>query len=239
MRCGKFLGFNDERVLIFHADDAGDDPFINEAIYDTLNRGIVQSCSVLIKGYPDKFLFKIRDYDYDVGLHFFATSDNPSRQVDEQFKYMVKKGVYPTHIDSHCGSFFVIPEVARACTNYAAAKDIPIVVPDVKPSTIRRFRSFGLHLQGFKGYNGVRIDDMYVLSMLGGESYEEKKLRFLGLLQTIKPGVTQIILHMTSNPDWKKWYWEWELFKDPDVIQALQPFTITNWKEIWKRWKHQ
>jgi hypothetical protein len=77
---------------------------------------------------------------------------------------------------------------------------------------------------------------MHVLSMLGGESFEEKKQRFLMFLDTIRPGITEIILHISSNLNWRKWYWEWELFEDPDVLEKLNSFTLTNWKEIWRRY---
>jgi hypothetical protein len=233
---GKGLGFEDEKVLILHADDAGLDSFTNAAIFESLNQGVIQSCSVLVKGYPDEFLFKIRDYDFDVGLHFNATKPDCSDQIDAQFRYMVKKGVVPTHIDCHKGSIFMVPQIARTYIEFARIKNIPILVPDIKPSTYRRFKTFGIRLEGFRGYNGVRVDDMHVLSMLGGESFEEKKQRFLMFLDTLKPGITEVILHISSNPDWKKWLWEWKLFEDPDVLEKLNYFTLTNWKEIWRRY---
>ena len=233
---GKGLGFGDEKVLVLHADDAGSDPFINTAIFESLKKGIIQSCSVLVEGYPDEFLFKIRDYDYDVGLHFNATKPDCSDQIDAQFRYMVKKGVVPTHIDSHMGSIFMVPQIARTYIDFAQRKNIPALVPDIRLSTYRRFKYFGICLEGFREYRGLRIDDMYVLSMLGGESFEEKKQIFLGFLDTIRPGITEIILHISSNLDWRKWYWEWELFEDPDVLEKLDSFTLTNWKEIWRRY---
>lgn len=229
---GEGLGYKDEKVLILHADDAGSNPHINTAIFESLKQGIIQSCSVLVEGYPDEFLFKIRDYDYDVGLHFTVSSS-----INAQFKYMVKKGVVPTHIDSHQASVFIAPQIAKVYIEYAELKNIPALVPEFKPSVYRRFRSAGLRLDGFRDYRGIRIDDMYVLSMLGGESFEEKKQTFLYFLDTLKPGITEIVLHISANLNWRKWYWEWELFEDKDVLEKLNSFTLTNWKEIWRRYE--
>lgn len=230
---GHGLGYGDKKVLILHADDAGLNSHVNTAIFKSLKQGIIQSCSVLVENYPDEFLFKIRDYDFDVGLHFTARSP-----IFAQYKYMVKKGVVPTHIDSHQALVFVIPELAKSYIDYAKLKNVPPLVPDIKPSVYRRFRSAGLNLEGFRGYKGIRIDDMYVLSMLGGESFEEKKQRFLMFLDTLKPGITEVVLHISSDINWKKWYWEWELFEDVDVLRKLNSFTLTNWKEIWRRYEY-
>jgi len=236
MTWGSRLGFKNEKVLILHADDAGSNPHINTAIFESLKQGIIQSCSVLIKDYPDEFLFKIRDYDFDVGLHFDATELNCSRQIDAQFKYMVKKGVVPTHIDSHRGSIFLYPQIAKIYINYANARNIPILAPDRREEIIARFTSIGLDLSGFDDYEGLEVDDFYVLSMLGGKSFEEKKHNLLMLLDNIKPGITHIVLHISSNLDCRKWHWEWKLFEDNEVLDKLNSFTLTNWKEIWYRY---
>tara|TARA_Y100000034_G_scaffold43496_3_gene53089 strand:- start:16040 stop:16765 length:726 start_codon:yes stop_codon:yes gene_type:complete len=236
MSWGSHLGFNNEKVLLLHADDAGSDPYINTAIFESLKQGIIQSCSVLVRGYPDKFLFKIRDYDHDVGLHFNAR-DSSSFGIDAQHKYMAKKGVVPSHIDSHGGSIFFDPRITKVYREYAKYKNIPCFVPEIKISTLRRFRKLGLHLNGFRGYKGIRVDYFYILSMLGGESFEEKKRNFLMLLDGLRPGITKIILHISSNLDHRKWYWEWELFEDPDVLDKLSSFTFTNWKEMWSRYE--
>lgn len=237
MTCGSRLGFGDRKVLILHADDAGVDEYINTAIFQSLSQGFIQSCSVILNcGYPDKFLFKIRNYNYDVGLHFNPTSLDFSKQISFQFRYMAKKGVYPSHIDSHGGAVFSLPQLAETYINYSKQMNVPILVPNRKKETVRRFEMLGLNLSGFDNYQGLRIDDIHVLSMLGGESFEEKKTIFLNLLDNIQPGITQIVLHISSNLNWRKWYWEWELFEDEDVLTKLNSFVLTNWKEMWSRY---
>jgi len=231
---GRHLGFKDEKVLILHADDAGSDPDVDTAIFESLQQNIIQSCSVLVKDYPDGFLFKIREYDYDVGLHFHTTKVDCLHQLDSQYKYMVKKGVVPTHIDSHQGTVFMVPEITRTYIAYGNYRNIPILAPSIKPSTYRRYRDVGLRLDGFRGYKGIRVDDLFILSMLGGESFEEKKHIFLAFLDTVKPGITEVILHISANTNWSKWFWEWKLFEDKDVLEKLKGFTLTNWKELWR-----
>jgi len=221
-----------DKQLILHADDAGYKEHIDHAILNSLKQNIVQSCSVLMDNFPDKFLFKVRDFDYDVGLHFNSPKTDFLYHMDAQYKYMAKRDVIPTHIDSHGGAIFVIPDIARAYIEYGEYRNTPILVPKAKEDTIARFQSLGLNLSGFDNYHGFRIDDFYVLSMLGGDSYEEKKYKFLYLLDNVQPGITQIVLHISSNPDWKKWYWEWKLFEDKDVLNKLEEFDLTNWKKI-------
>jgi hypothetical protein len=78
-----------------------------------------------------------------------------------------------------------------------------------------------------------------------GKTYENKRDNFIKLVQSLKPGLTEIIFHpsiLTDNlksitASAQQRAWEAEMFSDPVIKQFFKDNNIqlTNWTEIMKR----
>jgi hypothetical protein len=89
------------------------------------------------------------------------------------------------------------------------------------------------------------LDDFYAVP--GGSTYEEKRQNFFALVESLNPGITEIIFHPSIETDnlkqitnsWQQRVWEAQLFSDPAVIQFLENEDVifTNWVDLMKRYK--
>ena len=78
-----------------------------------------------------------------------------------------------------------------------------------------------------------------------GSTYEEKRAKFIALVKSLTPGLTEIIFHPSVESDnlrsithsWQQRVWEAQLFADPLVQQFFEKegIVITNWKDIMQR----
>lgn len=98
-------------------------------------------------------------------------------------------------------------------------------------------------LDMISGYKLPNLDNF--TSVPEGAAYEEKRSRFFELVNSLNPGLTEIIFHPSLETDnlksitgsWQQRAWEGELFSDPVVLKFFkdEDIVITNWKEIMAR----
>ena len=77
------------------------------------------------------------------------------------------------------------------------------------------------------------------------KTYEQKKENFFAMVQSMKPGLHEMIFHPSFETEglkkitnsWQQRVWEAKMFADPTVKNFLkgQGVQFTNWKEIMKR----
>ena len=77
------------------------------------------------------------------------------------------------------------------------------------------------------------------------QTYEEKREKFLELVRSLQPGITEIIFHPSVETEglkqittrWEQRVWEARLFADPAVKRFLEREGVlfTNWKEMLRR----
>jgi hypothetical protein len=82
-----------------------------------------------------------------------------------------------------------------------------------------------------------------------GKSYNDKKNNFYQLIQSLKPGLSEIIFHPSVETEglkkitnsWQQRVWEAKMFSDPDIIQFMEDegIVFTNWKEIMNRFEEK
>ena len=92
-------------------------------------------------------------------------------------------------------------------------------------------------------YKLPKLDDFH--SAPEGKTYQEKKENFFALVQSMKPGLNEVIFHPSIETEglkkttgsWQQRVWEAKMFSDPSVKSFLkgQGIQFTNWKEIMKR----
>jgi len=177
---------------------------------------------------------------------FRATPDEVETEIRAQVDRCIGLGIQPTHLDSHMGTVFAtvpfleryvkvgaelgIPVMLPAGHAYHISKTVPIV-PSVAEEMAQRAWDAGLPL----------IDDVYITSA----PPEEKKAELIEFLRTLKPGITQYIVHSTRptgafehiSPTGPARLAELEVMLDPGVKQAIEEEGIirTTWRELKRR----
>ena len=92
-------------------------------------------------------------------------------------------------------------------------------------------------------YSLPKLD--FFSSVPAGKTYEEKCENFFNLIETIPPGLVEIIFHPSEKTEnlktitnsWQQRNWEAEMFKDQKVqdFLASKEIIFTNWQEIMER----
>lgn len=177
-------------------------------------------------------------------------------EVEKEIRAQVEKalalGFRPTHLDSHMGTCFAKPEFVEAYLKVALEYGIPAFVPAPSPALIARLRQEGTpitaqHVKLMEEHPGPKIDDFYVLG--NAADYEQKKAQTLTIIESIEPGLTQIIFHPSVESEtmknitgtWQMRSWEARMWGDPDIVQYFKDNNIvqTNWIELEKRYQER
>ncbi|MHC4742568.1 MAG: polysaccharide deacetylase family protein [Planctomycetota bacterium] len=182
----------------------------------------------------------------DVAAH--ATVAEVEQEIIAQIDKLRAAGVEPTHLDSHMGTCF-LPQYLSSYVRIGIEKKIPVLI-------------FGGHMQHIGAEAGalkpmVRlvaqsvwnaglpvIDDL-VTEPTKAKEYDQRKAQLIKLLEEMKPGITEIIVHCTlpsetfshissSGP---KRHDELRLMTDPDIKAFIekQGIVLTTWREIAQR----
>jgi hypothetical protein len=124
------------------------------------------------------------------------------------------------------------------------------VMIEVTPEHLQRFRAAGLPLEEemlklLAGYPLPKIDDLRFLQP--ASTYEQQRDEFIALVQSARPGITQIKLFPAAEsdalkqitPSWQQRVWSSKILSDPMVKEVLSADDIefTNWKEIMRRFE--
>lgn len=196
---------------------------------------------------PDKKLWR------DVpGVVTNASATDVEKEVRAQIEKSIALGYRPDHIDTHMGTLYGHPDYIKAFFAVAEEYGIPANVIDVSdPAVLGEFRKMGYPITDevvklFANYKLPKLD--YFTSVPNGATYEEKVKNFKNLIQSLKPGLTEIIFHpsvetenlKTITGSWQQRVWEAKMFSDPDLNNffAAEGIIFTNWNEIVKRFKN-
>ena len=180
-----------------------------------------------------------------------ASADEVEKEIRAQIEQSIAWGHNPDHIDTHMGTLFGDPSYVKAYIKVAQEYRIPANIIDIsKPEVLAEFRSKGYPMDDsvvkmVETYSLPKLD--YFTSAPKADTYEEKIGSFKELIQSLEPGLTEIIFHpsvLTENlkgitGSWQQRSWEAQMFSDPDLIQFFKDEGIifTNWKEIMQRFE--
>jgi len=179
----------------------------------------------------------------DVVRH--ASPEEFETEIRAQLDKALAMGIQPTHLDSHMGTCFQQPFIERY-VKVGIEKQIPVL-------------AFGGHLQHVGLEVGVFrplinalaervwnaglpvIDDLVTQPTDAGD-FDGRKCQLIELLRTMKPGVTQIIVHCTAPTEvfphisgsGRAREAEMNLMIDPDVRSFIkdQGIILTTWREL-------
>jgi predicted glycoside hydrolase/deacetylase ChbG (UPF0249 family) len=173
-------------------------------------------------------------------------------EIRAQLDKILQMGIKPSHMDSHMGACFAKPEFIEAYLKVSTETGIPAFVPAPSEKLINRLRKEGTpitprHVELMEKYDGPKIDDFYVLGQ--AKNYDEKKAQTLSLIESLEPGLTEIIFHpqveSVSSKEitgtWQMRDWESRMWGDPDVVKYFADNGIiqTNFKELAKRYQEK
>jgi len=183
----------------------------------------------------------------DVVTH--ASAEEIETEVRAQIDKVLSMGFTPTHIDTHMGTLYGTTEYLKVFLKIANEYNLPANAIDLSdPEIAEFFKQAGYPINE----EVVGLLDSYTLPKLDnfssvpeGETYEDKRENFFKLLNSLNPGLTEIIFHPSVETDnlksitdsWQQRVWEAQFFSDPAVKQFFEDndIIITTWKEIMKR----
>lgn len=183
----------------------------------------------------------------DVVTH--ASAEEIETEVRAQIDKVLSMGFTPTHIDTHMGTLYGTTEYLKVFLKIANEYNLPANAIDLSdPEIAELFKQAGYPINE----EVVELLDSYTLPKLDnfssvpeGKTYEDKRENFFKLLNSLNPGLTEIIFHPSVDTDnlksitdsWQQRVWEAQLFSDPVVKQFFEDndIIVTTWKEIMKR----
>ena len=192
---------------------------------------------------------KMWDGVRDVVRH--ASPEEVETEIRAQIEKMLSLGVRPTHIDTHMGTLYGSPEFVKVFFKVAEEYGIPANAIDLSnPEVAAYYKEAGYPITDevielLENYSLPKLDNF--TSVPKGETYETKRQNFFDLVNSLKPGVTEIIFHPSIETEnlksitgsWQQRVWEAEMFSDPVVHQFFEEKGIifTTWRDIMERFK--
>jgi len=185
----------------------------------------------------------------DVAKH--ASAEDVEKEIRAQIEKSIALGYKPDHIDTHMGTLYGRPDYVKAFYKVAEEYGIPANAIELSdPKAVEGFRAKGYPIDESvvklaNDYSLPKVDNF--TSAPNAKTYEEKIAKFKELIQSLQPGLTEIIFHpsietahlKSITASWQQRKWEAQMFGDPDLIKFFKEEGIifTNWKEIMKRFK--
>ncbi len=153
-----------------------------------------------VKGLLDEEGFMWRGVE---GVVKHASPEEVEIEIRAQIERARQFGMKPTHVDSHMGTLFADKRFFDAYVR--VAKDVGIVpmIPGPTPDIILQAAGLGLNYTQLtrdlaaKGY--VVLDKL--TTSLSKRTYEERKAELMQFIRDLKPGVTELIVHLSGDED--------------------------------------
>lgn len=178
-----------------------------------------------------------------------ADPDQIEKEIRAQVDRAVTMGLKPSHLDSHMGTLFADPRFAERYIKVGIELGIPILAAGGHLTHIAREN--GDIVEAAKTLSAVAwaaglpvLDDIHT-DGYGWKAYSEKKAGTIEFLRTMKPGITEFILHCTEPGDTFQFISEsgptrkadLDLMLDPEVKKVVEEegIILTTWRELKQR----
>lgn len=182
-----------------------------------------------------------------------ATPKEVEMEVRAQIDKMLALGYTPTHIDTHMGTLYGSQEFLRVFLKIAEEYKIPANAIDISNPKVLAFASaegYPINNEVINMLNNYKLPKLdNFASVPKGNSYEEKKANFFKLVNTLDPGITEIIFHPSFESEnlkiitgsWQQRVWEAKMFADPEVIRFFKEndIILTTWREVMERFERK
>ena len=177
-----------------------------------------------------------------------ASAKEIATEIRAQIDRALAKGLEPGHIDTHMGTLYARLDYTKAYFQAAVDYDIPAMAIEMTPKVIARFRKQGYPISDesvriSKEYPLPKLDEFY--SAPHGKTYEDARAKFMELVKSLDPGITEIIFHPSLETEglkkitnsWRQRSWEARMFSDPKMKELFEKEGVifTNWREMMRR----
>lgn len=181
-----------------------------------------------------------------------ATADEVDKEIRAQLDRCRAMDIEPTHLDSHMGTLFANPFFLQRYIRLGVENQIPVMMPAghmdcltaKTPVVAALLRMVGKHLGKQLWDAGLPVLDDLHLGYLS-DAPEKRKGQVIAFLRSVKPGVTQYIVHCTRPTDvfpfisesGPRRLSELEAMIDPDVRKVVEDekIVLTTWRELKQR----
>ena len=152
-------------------------------------------------------------------------------------------GIKPTHVDSHMGTLFCGPFMP-VYTSVAKENGILPMLMVATPARIIQGKQLGFDAAKIEetlskeGY--VFLDMLYEDS--AGADLESRRAHYYDVIRNLKPGVTEIIVHLSMNDEeiqhisgaWLRRWNEFQIFTDPKTRELIdsQGIKLIGYKQL-------
>ena len=174
-----------------------------------------------------------------------ATPQEVETELRAQIERALQFGVKPTHIDSHMGTLFAKPEFFNVYVQLGREYGLPPMLINPTLPVRLMMRARGLSFSDAQ-LNGLQQSGLPMLDVLNtgekGDSYEARKAAYHHALRNLAPGVTQIIVHLSTDaPEirhimnwWQRRHDEFRIFTDAETRQLIDDLGIhlIGWREM-------
>lgn len=185
-----------------------------------------------------------------VQLASSAHVDDVKMELDAQIMRAREAGINPTHLSGYYGTVLARTDLAEVFLSASRKYWLPAPVVEITPELMNYFEQQGVPIdpkmtQLVAEYPLPKLDDIRFSPL--AESYEAKRAAFVELIQSLKPGLTQIVfrpadesrgLHLLGD-DWQQRVWDARLLEDPEITKLLkdEKIQVTNWREVMRRFE--
>ncbi|NIA13662.1 MAG: ChbG/HpnK family deacetylase [Nitrospiraceae bacterium] len=178
-----------------------------------------------------------------------ASPDEIETEIRAQLDRALTLGLKPTHLDSHMGTLFASPAFFERYLKVGAEKNIPVLVPGGHLTHVKAglpLPEEAVKMMAQKAWDAGLpvVDDIHVGSY-EGMTPEDKKGLVIDFLRTLKPGITEFIVHCTRpsenfqhiSSSGRMRLAELNAMCDPEVKKVVEEegIILTTWREMKER----
>jgi len=178
-----------------------------------------------------------------------ASAAEVEMELRAQVQRALDLGMKPTHLDTHMGTTYARPDFFAAYRKVANEFGLPCMIPRLSPEEVAKLApalrmvadQIGQELFDAGEVTLDRLDGGYS----GGGPLAEQKQYYMDLIRSLRPGITQVIVHPAYDGDelsaicgsHARRERDLRVFTDPEVIQLIrdQNVRLVTWREIGRR----
>lgn len=176
--------------------------------------------------------------------------DDVETEIRAQIKRAEDMGIPITHLDTHMGTVFATPAFFERYVKVGIEKNIPVMLPGGHMTYVSQ--SHGAAAKAMAGSGIIErvwdaglpvLDDLH--TGVEGRTKEELIPNMIETLKTLKPGITQIIVHSTRPTEvfsqisgsGGRREAETDAMISPEVRQCIEDegIILTTWRELKER----
>ena len=178
-----------------------------------------------------------------------ATPDEVETEIRAQIDRCRAMGIEPTHLDSHMGTLFAAYPFFERYLKVGIETGIPILVPAGHMHHISKGAPVLVEVarqMGEKAWEaGLPVVDDIHADSYDWKSRDEKKAKVIEFLRTLRPGITEFVVHCTKPSESFKYISDSGPTRDADLLVMTDPevkkvieeesIILTTWRELKQR----